>query len=134
AAVAQASSRGARLIALRYRPARPRRRDVVLGLVGKGITFDAGGLNLKPGRSLQGMKFDMSGAAAVLEATAAIAELGLPISVVTVAGATENLLDTSAFKVDDIVTAANGKTVEITNTDAEGRLVLADCLHHARRL
>jgi leucyl aminopeptidase len=133
-AVAQASSNGARLIALRYRPARPRRRDVVLGLVGKGITFDSGGLNLKPGRSMTGMKFDMSGAAAVLEATAAIAELGLPLNVVTVAGATENLLDTAGFKPDDVVTAANGKTIEITNTDAEGRLVLADCMYHARRM
>jgi leucyl aminopeptidase len=133
-AVAQASSKGARLIALRYRPARPRRRDVVLGLVGKGITFDSGGLNLKPGRSMAGMKFDMSGAAAVLEATAAIAELGLPLNVVTVAGATENLLDSTGFKPDDIVTAANGKTIEITNTDAEGRLVLADCMYHARRM
>jgi leucyl aminopeptidase len=134
AAVAQASSKGARLIALRHRPTGRRRSRVVLGLVGKGITFDAGGMNLKPGRSLQGMKFDMSGAAAVLEATAAIAELGLPIEVVTIAGATENLMDSAGFKVDDVITAANGKTIEITNTDAEGRLVLADCLHHARRL
>ena len=133
-AVAQGSSRGARLIELHYKPARPARRDVVLGLVGKGITFDSGGLSIKPARSMVGMKYDMSGAAAVLEATAAIAELGLPVRVVTIAGATENLLDTAAYKVDDILTAANGKTVEITNTDAEGRLVLADCLHHARGL
>src|SRR4029079_15823822 len=74
------------------------------------------------------------GAAAVLEATGAIAELGLPIEVVTVIGATENMIGMSAFKTDDIVTASNGKTVEINNTDAEGRLVLADCLHHARSL
>ena len=134
AAVAQASSRGARLIVLRHRPSRPRRKDVVLGLVGKGITYDSGGLSMKPARAQVGMKFDMSGAAAVLEATAAIAELGLPINVVTVAGATENLVDTAGFKVDDIVTAGNGKTIEISNTDAEGRLVLADCMHHARRL
>ncbi|MGN6379651.1 MAG: leucyl aminopeptidase [Gaiellales bacterium] len=133
-AVSQASSRGARLIELHYRPARPRRRDVVLGLVGKGITFDSGGLSIKPARSMVGMKYDMSGAAAVIEATAAIAELKLPIRVITVAGATENLLDSAGFKVDDIITAGNGKTIEITNTDAEGRLVLADCLYHARRL
>jgi leucyl aminopeptidase len=80
------------------------------------------------------MKFDMSGAAAVLETTGAIAELGLPIEVVTVIGATENMIGMSAFKTDDIIRAANGKTVEINNTDAEGRLVLADCLHHARTL
>jgi leucyl aminopeptidase len=134
AAVAQGSSRGARLIVLRHRPPRPRRKDVVLGLVGKGITYDSGGLSMKPARAQVGMKFDMSGAAAVLEATAAIAELGLPVTVVTIAGATENLVDSAGYKVDDILMAANGKTVEISNTDAEGRLVLADCMHHARRL
>jgi leucyl aminopeptidase len=131
-AVSQASPE-ARMIVLRHRPRRPARK-LVLGLVGKGITFDAGGLNLKPGRSMVGMKYDMSGAAAVIEAAAAIAELGLPIEVVTVAGATENLLDSDAFKLDDVVTAGNGKTIEITNTDAEGRLVLADCIHHTRTL
>jgi leucyl aminopeptidase len=134
AAVAQASSRGARLIVLRHRPPRPTRKDVVLGLVGKGITYDSGGLSMKPARSQVGMKFDMSGAAAVLEATAAIAELGLPLNVVSIAGATENLVDSAGFKVDDIVMAGNGKTIEISNTDAEGRLVLADCMYHARRL
>ena len=134
AAVAQASSRGARMIVLRYRPSRPKRQNVVLGLVGKGITYDSGGLSMKPARAQVGMKFDMSGAAAVLEAAAAIAELGLPVSVITVAGATENLVDTAGYKVDDIVIAGNGKTIEISNTDAEGRLVLADCMHHARRL
>ena len=108
--------------------------DVVLGLVGKGVTFDSGGLSMKPARSMVGMKYDMSGAAAVLEATAAIAELGLPINVITVAGATENMVDSKSFKVGDVVTAKNGKTIEISNTDAEGRLVLADCLHHARTL
>ncbi len=133
-AVAQANGAPARLIGLRHTPSRPKRRDVVLGLVGKGVTFDSGGLSIKPARSLVGMKYDMSGAAAVLEATAAIAELGLPVRVVTIAGATENLIDSRGFKVDDIITAANGKTIEITNTDAEGRLVLADCMHYARML
>jgi leucyl aminopeptidase len=134
AAVAQANNSPARLITMRYRPARPRRRDVVLGLVGKGVTFDSGGLSIKPARSMIGMKYDMSGAAAVIEATAAIAELGLPVQVVTVAGATENLVDSRSVMVGDVVTAKNGKTIEISNTDAEGRLVLADCLHHARSL
>ena len=106
----------------------------MLGLVGKGLTFDTGGLSLKPARSMTGMKFDMSGAAAVLEATAAIAELELPIQVVTVVGAVENLVSATGMRPDDVVRAANGKTIEITNTDAEGRLVLADCLHHARTL
>ncbi|MGZ4311157.1 MAG: leucyl aminopeptidase [Solirubrobacteraceae bacterium] len=134
-AVAQASGRPARLIVLKHTPARAaRRRDVVMGMVGKGITFDSGGLSLKPARSMTGMKFDMSGAAAVLEATGAIAELGLPLRAVTVVGATENLPDSRAYRPDDVVTAANGKTIEVTNTDAEGRMVLADCLHHARTL
>jgi leucyl aminopeptidase len=135
AAVAQASSKPARLIVLRHTPhRRPRAADVVLGMVGKGLTYDSGGYSLKPANALVGMKFDMSGAAAVLEATAAIAELELPLKTVTVVGATENMLDTNAYRVDDVVKAANGKTIEITNTDAEGRLVLADCLHHARTL
>ena len=103
-------------------------------MVGKGLTFDSGGYTLKPGSAMTGMKFDMSGAAAVLEASDAIAQLDLPLRFVTVVGSTENMIDSDAFRVDDVVTAANGKTIEITNTDAEGRLVLADCLHHARSL
>jgi leucyl aminopeptidase len=136
AAVAQASSKPARLIVLRHTPPRGSRAasGTVLGMVGKGLTFDSGGYSLKPPASQIGMKADMSGAAAVLEASDAIAELGLPLRFVTVVGATENMIDTNAFRVDDVVTAANGKTIEITNTDAEGRLVLADCLHHARTL
>jgi leucyl aminopeptidase len=131
AAVARASGHPPRLITLRYEPPGAD-GDVVLGLVGKGVTFDAGGLSIKTRAGLIGMKADMSGGAAVLEAIAAIAELGLPLRVVTVVGATENMLDANAFKVDEVVRTASGKTVEITNTDAEGRLVLADCLHHAR--
>jgi leucyl aminopeptidase len=130
-AVAAAGGPDPALITLRHRPAKPA-KGVVLGLVGKGLTFDTGGYSLKPARSMTGMKFDMSGAAAVLEATAAIAELDLPIEVVTVVGAVENLVSATGMRPDDIVTAANGKTIEITNTDAEGRLVLADCLYHAR--
>ncbi len=135
AAVAQASSRPARLIVLRHTPRRtPKRGQVTLGMVGKGLTYDSGGYSLKPPSSLAGMKFDMSGAAAVLEATNVIAQLELPLRFVTVVGATENMMDTNAFRVDDVVTAGNGRTIEISNTDAEGRLVLADCLHHARSL
>jgi leucyl aminopeptidase len=130
-AVAAAGGTDPALITLKHRPKKAR-GDVVLGLVGKGLTFDTGGYSLKPARSMTGMKFDMSGAAAVLEATAAIAALELPLQVVTVVGAVENLVSAVAMRPDDVVTAANGKTIEITNTDAEGRLVLADCLHHAR--
>jgi leucyl aminopeptidase len=130
-AVAAAGGLEPALITLKHRPKKAR-GDVVLGLVGKGLTFDTGGYSMKPARSMTGMKFDMGGAAAVLEATAAIAELELPISVVSVVGAVENLVSPVAMRPDDVVTASNGKTIEITNTDAEGRLVLADCLHHAR--
>src|SRR6476659_5770522 len=126
----------ARLIVLRHTPRSTARaaRNVVLGMVGKGLTFDSGGYSLKPPTAMSGMKFDMSGAAAVLEASDAIAQLQLPLKFVSVVAVTENMIDTNAMRVDDVVTAANGKTIEITNTDAEGRLVLADCLHHARSL
>jgi leucyl aminopeptidase len=102
-----------------------------LGLVGKAVTFDSGGISLKPGTKMAEMKFDMSGGAAVIEATAAIARLKLPVKLVSVVGATENLPSGGAIKPGDIVTAANGRTIEVNNTDAEGRLVLADCLWHA---
>jgi len=131
-AVAAAGGPRPALITLRHKPAKAA-KGVVLGLVGKGLTYDTGGYSLKPARSMSGMKFDMSGAAAVLEATAAIAELDLPIEVVCVVGAVENLVSATGMRPDDVVTAANGKSIEITNTDAEGRLVLADCLYHARR-
>ena len=95
------------------------------------MTFDSGGISLKPGPKMAEMKFDMSGGAAVIEAAAAIARLGLPVRLLAVVGATENLPERPRVKPGDIVTAANGKTIEVNNTDAEGRLVLADCLCHA---
>jgi leucyl aminopeptidase len=132
AAVAQGSDNPARLVVLRYDPPEPARGDVVLGLVGKAITFDTGGISLKPSLHMEDMKGDMAGGAAVLEATGAIAELGLPVRVLTVAAASENMPSGHAYRPGDIITAANGKTIEITNTDAEGRLVLADALWYAR--
>jgi leucyl aminopeptidase len=132
AAVAQGSDNPARLVVLRYDPPEPARGDVVLGLVGKAITFDTGGISLKPSLHMEDMKGDMAGGAAVIEATGAIAELGLPVRVLTVAAASENMPSGHAYRPGDIVTAANGKTIEITNTDAEGRLVLADALWYAR--
>jgi leucyl aminopeptidase len=101
--------------------------------VGKAVTFDSGGISLKPGAKMAEMKFDMSGGAAVIEAAAAVARLQLPVKLVAVVGATENLPSGRAVKPGDIVTASNGKTIEVNNTDAEGRLVLADCLCHAVR-
>jgi leucyl aminopeptidase len=128
-AVAQGSAEEPALIVVRYQP--DGARGPVLGLVGKGITFDSGGLSIKPAASMPDMKYDMSGGAAVLEAVGAVAELRLPVPIVAVVGATENLLGGRAIKPGDVVTSAAGLTVQIDNTDAEGRLVLADCLHHA---
>jgi leucyl aminopeptidase len=132
-AVGRASANGPRLIVLRYEPRSPARADLTLGLVGKAITFDAGGISLKPALKMEDMKGDMAGGAAVLAGTAAIADLGLPVRVITVLAAAENLVSGESFRPGDILRAANGKTIEITNTDAEGRLVLADALWYARR-
>jgi leucyl aminopeptidase len=132
AAVAQGSDVEPRLVVLRYEPAQPAKPDLVLGLVGKAITFDTGGISLKPSLHMQDMKGDMAGGAAVIEATGAIADLGLPIRVISVVAACENMPGGHAYRPGDILTAANGKTIEVTNTDAEGRLVLADALWYAR--
>jgi len=130
AAVAAGSAREPQLIVMRYDP--PGAGERTLGLVGKAITFDSGGISLKDALYMQDMKGDMSGGGAVIEATAAIAELGLPIRVLTVVASTENVQGGAAYKPGDILRASNGKTIEIMNTDAEGRLVLADALHYAR--
>src|SRR5438552_6573145 len=132
AAVAQGSDNEPRLVVLRYEPPQPTNKDLVLGLVGKAITFDTGGISLKPSLHMEDMKGDMAGGAAVLEATGAIADLGLPIRVISVVAASENMPGGGAYRPGDILTAANGKTIEVTNTDAEGRLVLADALWYAR--
>jgi leucyl aminopeptidase len=129
AAVAQGSDQEPALITLRYE--HPQATGPVLGYVGKAVTFDSGGISLKPGAKMAEMKFDMSGGAAVVEAVAAIARLGLAVKLIAVVGATENLPSGGSIKPGDIVTASNGKTIEVNNTDAEGRLVLADCLCHA---
>ena len=131
-AVAQASHNEPRLVVLRYDPPEPQ-GDLVLGLVGKAITFDTGGLSLKPALRMEDMKGDMAGGAAVIEATGAVADLGLPIRVLSVVAACENMPGGHAYRPGDILTAANGKTIEVTNTDAEGRLVLADALWYARQ-
>jgi leucyl aminopeptidase len=129
AAVAQGSDQEPALITMRYEP--PGASGPLLGFVGKAVTFDSGGISLKPGAKMAEMKFDMSGGAAVISALAAIARIGLPVRIVAVVGATENLPSGHSVKPGDIVTASNGKTIEVNNTDAEGRLVLADCLCHA---
>jgi leucyl aminopeptidase len=128
AAVAQGSDQEPALITLTYEGGE---QGPVLGLVGKAVTFDSGGISLKAGPKMSEMKFDMSGGAAVIEAIGAIARLRLPVRVIGVVGATENMPSGHSVKPGDIVTAANGKTIEVNNTDAEGRLVLADCICHA---
>jgi leucyl aminopeptidase len=130
-AVSRGGGEPARLIVLRYAGGGS---DSTLGLVGKGVTFDTGGISLKPGAGMHEMKYDMSGAAAVLEAVAAIAELGLAVEIVAVVPSTENMPSGSAVKPGDIITQYNGKTVEVNNTDAEGRLILADALAYAAEL
>jgi leucyl aminopeptidase len=129
AGVAQGTYEEPQLITLRYEG--PDASGPVLGFVGKAVTFDSGGISIKPGHKMSDMKFDMSGGAAVLGATAAIARLNLPVRLVAVVGATENLPSGRSMKPGDILTARNGTTIEVINTDAEGRLVLADCLCHA---
>ena len=124
-AVGQGSSRPPRLVRLAY--THPQASKTVV-FVGKGITFDSGGLSLKPPKSMETMKCDMSGAAAVLAATVAIAELGIPVNVVGYMPLAENMPGGAAQRPSDIITIYGGKTVEVLNTDAEGRLVLADGL------
>ena len=120
-----------RVVHLVYRPARRAARRTVL--VGKGVTFDSGGLQIKPGPSMLGMKADMAGAAAVIAAMGALAELGCREEVHGLLGLVENMTGGAAFKPGDVVTTASGRTVEIVNTDAEGRLVLCDLFTHAAR-
>jgi len=123
--VGRASANPPRLVELRYKP---RGAKAHLALVGKGITFDSGGLSLKPGAAMTTMKLDMSGAAAVIAATFAIAELGIPVQVSTFAPMAENMVSGNATRPGDVLTMYGGKTVEVLNTDAEGRLILADAL------
>jgi leucyl aminopeptidase len=129
AAVARGSSAEPALITIRYDP--PGAAGPLLGLVGKAVTFDSGGLSIKPAASMVGMKFDMAGGAAVIEAVGAIARLGLPVRVLAVVGATENLINGAAMRPGDVLHTKAGLTIEVNNTDAEGRLVLADCLAYA---
>ncbi len=130
-AVSQGGPQEPKLIVLRYRGGGG---GAPVAFVGKGVTFDTGGISLKPGAGMQEMKMDMSGAAAVLEAVAAIAELGLPVEIVAVVPTTENMPSGTAIKPGDVITQYNGKTVEVNNTDAEGRLILADALAYAVEL
>ncbi|MDN5848963.1 MAG: leucyl aminopeptidase [Nitrococcus sp.] len=129
--VARGSRQEPRLIIMHYQGAGAKARPYVL--LGKGITFDSGGISLKPGQAMDEMKFDMCGAASVFGTIQAVAELALPVNVIGMVAASENLPDGNASKPGDIVTTLSGQTVEILNTDAEGRLVLCDALTYSER-
>ncbi|HEV6954036.1 MAG TPA: leucyl aminopeptidase [Promicromonospora sp.] len=124
-AVGQGSSRGPRLVKVAYTPAKP---DAKVALVGKGITFDTGGISIKPAAGMEAMKSDMAGAAAVLSAVVAAAKLALPVAVTGYLCLAENMPGGNAQRPADVITIYGGKTVEVLNTDAEGRLVMADGL------
>ena len=129
--VARGSREPAKLIVLHYRGAAETTKPIVL--VGKGLTFDAGGISLKPAAEMDEMKYDMCGGAAVLGTLHAVAALGLPLNLIGVVAASENLPDGAANKPGDIVTSMSGQTIEILNTDAEGRLLLCDALTYCER-
>lgn len=130
-AVGQGSSRGPRLVKIEYSPKKASKH---LALVGKGITFDTGGISIKPAASMVGMKYDMTGAATVYQAILAIAALKLPLRVTSFLCLAENMPSGTAIRPNDVIKIRNGKTVEVLNTDAEGRLVLADGLSAASEL
>jgi len=129
--VTRGSRQPPKLIVLQYRKGKANQKPIVL--IGKGITFDSGGISLKPGAEMDEMKFDMCGGASVLGAMQAVADLGLPINLVAVIPACENLPDGDASKPGDIVTSMSGQTIEVLNTDAEGRLILCDAMTYAER-
>ena len=129
--VSQGSAQPAKLITFKYQGAARNSKPVVL--VGKGVTFDTGGISIKPASAMDEMKFDMCGAAAVFGAVAAVAGMGLPINLVGVVPATENMPGSKATKPGDIFTSMSGQTVEVLNTDAEGRLILCDALTYSDR-
>jgi leucyl aminopeptidase len=135
--VARGSDEPAKLIVLRYTPdeAEPMGNDAdVIAIVGKGITFDSGGISIKPAEGMEKMKYDMSGAAATLATMRAIAQLKPRVNVIGVMPTTENMPSGRAYKPGDVLRAMSGKTIEVINTDAEGRLILADAISYARKL
>jgi leucyl aminopeptidase len=132
--VAQGSVEPPRVIVVRYTPANPRPGAPVLGLVGKAVTFDTGGISIKPANNMEKMKYDMGGGATMLGAMRALAALKPAVSIIAVVPATENMPGGRAQKPGDVQVAMSGKTIEVINTDAEGRLILADAVFYARQL
>ena len=133
-AVGQGSANPPRLIVLRYTPAGATRKTPTVGLVGKAITFDSGGISIKPSEGMQDMKFDKSGGLAVLGAMRAIAQLKPKVNVIGLIPSAENMPGGKSYRPGDIVTTYSGKTVEIQNTDAEGRMILCDAIAYAKTL
>jgi leucyl aminopeptidase len=129
--VAEGSDEPPKLIVLNYQGAESNKKPVVL--VGKAVTFDSGGISLKPGRGMDEMKYDMCGGASVLGVMNSLSQLQLPINVVGIIPATENMPNGGATKPGDVVTSMSGQTIEILNTDAEGRLILCDSLTYAAK-
>jgi leucyl aminopeptidase len=129
--VAKGSEEPAKLIVLTYEPSRRGGRVPTVAVVGKGLTFDSGGISIKPAAQMEEMKFDMCGGAAVLGILQAVARLRVPLRVVGLVPASENLPDGASYKPGDVLRAMNGTTIEVVNTDAEGRLILADALAYA---
>ena len=132
--VSQGSAEPPALIIIRYKPVAPAKSSDHLGLVGKGVTFDTGGVSIKPADGMEKMKYDMAGGAAVLGAMKAIAQLKPAIPVTALVPAVENMVGSRAQRPGDIVKSLNGKTIEVLNTDAEGRLILIDAITYAKRL
>ncbi len=132
--VSQGSAEPPAMIVIRYKPAVPAKSGDHLALVGKGVTFDTGGVSIKPADGMEKMKYDMAGGAAVLGAMRAIAQLKPAIPVTALVPAVENMVGSRAQRPGDIVTSLNGKTIEVLNTDAEGRLILVDALTYAQKL
>jgi len=132
--VAQGSVEPPRMIVLRYEPQTPRPEAPVLGLVGKGVTFDTGGISIKPANNMEKMKYDMGGAGTMLGAMRALALLKPPVSVIAVMPSVENMPGGRAQKPGDVQVAMSGKTIEVINTDAEGRMILADAVTYAKKL
>jgi leucyl aminopeptidase len=133
--VSRGSDEPPKLIIMKYQPSRFRgKKDGLLALVGKGVTFDSGGISLKPGENMELMKYDMTGAATVIGTMRAIAQLKPSVPVLGVAPCTENLPSGKATKPGDVLRAMTGKTIEVINTDAEGRLILADAIAYAKKL
>ena len=132
-AVGKGSEHEPRFIIMEYGEAKPASDTPTICLVGKGLTFDSGGLSLKPAEAMETMKSDMGGAAAVFGAVQAAAELELPMHIVGLVSAAENMPSSNAYRPGDIVKTLSGKTIEVLNTDAEGRIILSDALFYAQR-